>query len=305
MTRFLVTGASGLLGINLCLQLSAENEVIGVVHQQKLVKTPFTVVEADLSDAKIPLNWIEDLKPDVIIHCAAMANIDACEKDPEKAKQINTDLPEMLAFLSHKNGIQLIHISTDAVFDGAKGDYREEDRPNPLGVYAQTKLAGEQAVLAANADALIARVNFYGCSVTGSRSLSEFFIYNLLANQEMMGFTDVFFCPLLVNDLVDVLLKMVNLRLHGLYHTVSSECLNKYEFGRRIANLFNFNADLIKPVKVSESDLVAVRSPNLSMSTEKLANALGNPLPDQQAGLDRLKILYDQGYPQRIRLFSG
>ncbi len=304
MTRFLVTGASGLLGINLCLQIAAENEVIGVVHQQKLSNTPFTVVQADLSDPKTPLTWIENLKPDVIVHCAAMANIDACERDPLKAKQVNADLPEALAFLSHKNGIQMIHISTDAVFDGIKGDYHEDDQPNPLGVYAQTKLAGEQAVLAANADAAIARVNFYGYSVTGSRSLSEFFFNNLEAGKEMMGFTDVFFCPLFVIDLADVLLKIVKLRLKGIYHTVSSECLNKYEFGNRIANLFNFNPNLIKPVKVSESGLIAERSPNLTMSTEKLAKALGKPLPKQQVGLERLKKLYEEGYPKRVRSFA-
>lgn len=305
MTRFLVTGASGLLGINLCLQIAAENEVFGVVHQEKLSNPPFQTVQADLGDLKTPLTWIEDLKPDVIIHCAAMANIDACERDPRKAKQVNADLPEALAFLSHKHGIQMIHISTDAIFDGTKGDYQEGDQTNPLGVYAQTKLAGEQAVIAANTDAAIARVNFYGYSVSGTRSLNEFFFNNLAAGKAVMGFTDVFFCPLIVNDLVELLLKMVTLRLKGIYHTVSSECLSKYEFGVRIANQFNFNPDLINPIKVSDSGLLAARSPNLTMSTEKLANALGNPLPNQDAGLMRLKKLYSQGYPQRVQSLAG
>ncbi len=305
MTRYLVTGASGLLGINLCLNIASDNEVIGVFYQQKLSNPPFKVVQADFSDPRTPLTWIEDLKPDVIIHCAAMANLDACESDPLKAKQVNAELPEALAYLSHKNGIQMIHISTDAVFDGTKGDYHEDDQTNPLSIYAQTKLAGEHAVLAANADAAIARVNFYGCSVSGMRSLSEFFFNNLQAGKQVNGFTDVFFCPLLVNDLVDALLKMVNLRLNGVYHVVSRECLSKYEFGQRIANLFNFKVNLINPISVSNSGLLAARSPDLTMSTEKLAKALGYPLPDQQTGFERLKKIYIEGYPQRVRSLAG
>ena len=86
-------------------------------------------------------------------------------------------------------------------------------------MYAKTKLAGENLVKDNNQDAIIARVNFYGYSVTGQRSLSEFFLNNLLNKKPMMGFTDVCFCPLLVNDLVDVLLEMVSVDLKGIFHT--------------------------------------------------------------------------------------
>ena len=204
-----------------------------------------------------------------------------------------------------KNSVlKLVHISTDAVFDGIHGNYSETDLPNPLGVYAKTKLTGEDLVKDNNLDAIIA-VNFYGCSVTGHRSLSEFFLNNLLRKKPMMGFTDVYFCPLLVNDLVDILLDMVTADLKGIFHTLSSESLTKYDFGSRIANRFNLDQNLIKPVSVMESELKATRSLNLNLQTQKLSSVLNRSLPDQQTGINRLFALYKDGFPETIKALKA
>jgi dTDP-4-dehydrorhamnose reductase len=128
-------------------------------------------------------------------------------------------------------------------------------------LYARTKLKGEQVVLAANPQALVARVNFFGWSLSGSRSLSEWFFNNLSAGNSIMGFTDVYFCPLLANDLAKILLKMLDIGAQGLFHVVSSECSSKYDFGVRLARLFDFDETLIRPALVSEAGLAAVRSP--------------------------------------------
>ena len=101
----------------------------------------------------------------------------------------------------------------------------------------------------------------------------------------MFGFTDVFFCPLQVNVLSEILLRMAELRLSGLYHVVSREALSKYDFGCRIARLFGLDESLITPVSWKDGGLKAARSPNLTLRTEKLAAALGEPLPDQAPGL--------------------
>ena len=244
---------------------------------------------------------IDKTRPDIILHCAAMANVDQCEDQPQAAKQINAEVPEELAFRTKNSGIKLVHISTDAVFDGQKGRYVESDTPNPLGVYARTKLDGEKSVSSENHEAIIARVNFYGWSLHGQRSLSEFFINNLTKNRSVMGFTDVFFCPLLVNHLAEILMKMVVRGLSGIYHTVSSECISKYEFGIKVAEKFELDSSLIKATLVKNSGLQAVRSPNLTMITKKLAEALDEPLPDQNQSINRLFGLFQEGYPDLIR----
>lgn len=301
MNRCLVTGASGLLGLNLCLQIFPKYEVLGISNSISLSNPPFQVVKRNLRDLKEIKNLIDQFKPDVIFHCAAMANIDQCEINPELAFQINTELPGEIAYLSKVNGIKLIHISTDAVFDGQVGNYSEEDPPNPLGIYAKSKLEGENLVIANNPDALIARVNFYGFSITGKRSLSEFFLNNLIENKTMMGFTDVFFCPLIVNDLIDLLICMLKMDLSGVFHTLSSESVSKYQFGAMLAEKFSLDCNLIKPVSVKDSGLVATRSLNLNLQTQKLSDAIGKELPDQKSGIERLFKLYKEGYAVNIK----
>ena len=305
MTRCLVTGASGLLGLNLCLQFLPDFEVFGVSNTISLSNLPFQTIKKNLEEPEAIKNIIDQYKPDIIFHCAAMANIDQCEENPDLTFRINAELPGKIAYLSKRKGIKLVHISTDAVFDGQKGNYTEDDQPNPLGVYAKSKLEGENYVSENNPEALIARVNFYGYSITGKRSLSEFFLNNLLDNKSMLGFTDVFFCPLIVNDLVDLLHEMINADLCGIYHTLSCESLSKYDFGCMIAERFSLDAGLIKPVSVYESGLVATRSLNLTLQTQKLSSALDKKLPDQLSGINRLFKLYQENYAEKIKNFQA
>jgi dTDP-4-dehydrorhamnose reductase len=199
----------------------------------------------------------------------------------------------------------MIHISTDAVFDGMKEDfYIEDDAPNPLGVYAQTKLDGERNVLSANPDAAIARVNFFGWSLSGTRSLSEFFYNNLSTGQTASGFTDVWFCPMFVGDLAEILVRMLEKGLSGLYHTVGSEALVKYDFGVKIARQFGFDDGLVRPMSVEESALKAKRSHNLRLSIHKLSTDLGTVIPGVSTGIAKFYTQYKQGYPQKMRSYQ-
>jgi dTDP-4-dehydrorhamnose reductase len=299
--RILITGASGLLGLNLALEAASEHTVFGLVHQHNLRTQAFHVIRADLLEPGAIQSVLDETQPDWVIHCAALANVDACETNPQQAAQLNSEIPGKLAQYVARGGARLVHISTDAVFNGQRGQYSEEDEPNPLSVYARTKLAGELAVAQANPEAIIARVNLFGWSVTGQRSLGEFFFNNLQAGKSVMGFTDVFFCPLLANDLGQILMRMLEKRLSGLYHVVSRECISKYTFGVRLARRFGLDEDLIRPASVSQAGLKAARSPHLTLQTRKLARALGTPPPDLSTGLERFYALYQQGYPQHIK----
>jgi dTDP-4-dehydrorhamnose reductase len=104
----------------------------------------------------------------------------------------------------------------------------------------------------------------------------------------------------LVNDLAAILVRMLELKLSGLFHVVSSESLSKYDFGMRLAQRFGFDSNLINPISVSQAGLKATRSPNLTLQTDKLACALGQPLPNISTGLDKFYTLYQQGYPQLL-----
>ena len=301
MTRILVTGASGLLGLNLALKASRQHEVVGVVKLNRLMNVPFEQMSADLGSPDEVQRVLAFSRPDWIVHCAAMANLEDCEKTPTRAARINAWLPGYLAEQAGWLGARFLHISTDAVFDGETGNYQEIDTPNPLSIYARTKLEGEHAALTANPQALVARVNFYGWSLRGQRSLAEFFYNSLSAGQNVRGFTDIFFCPLVVNELADLLMEMLGQGLCGVYHTVSSESISKYAFGVAIANRFGLDASLITPTSWKEGGLTARRSPNLTLSTKKLATALGHPLPEIAPGIERFYLLHQAGYPQQIQ----
>ena len=305
--RILITGVSGLLGINLALEMAKEHEVFGVANHLHLREAVFptgrtlSILQADLTVPGTLEGILETAQPDWIIHCAALANLDACEADPTLAHRLNAEVPGELAALAAKTGSRLIHISTDAVFDGKRGDYAEDDTPNPLSVYARSKLEGERRVLEFNPASVVTRVNLHGWSISGKRSLAEFFFYNLQAGKLVLGFTDVYFCPILANDLADILLQIFEKGLSGLYHAVSSEHLTKYDFGLRIARKFGLKETLIQPSSVEEGGLKAVRSPRLTLKTDKLSKDLGVALPGISPGIERLYALYQQGYPQMLQ----
>ena len=299
--RILITGASGLLGLNLALETSRRHVVFGTIHQHNLKTEAFTVIQIDLLAPGAVERLLDETQPDWIIHCAALANLDACEANPLLAKQLNTDLPRTLASHVARGGARLIHVSTDSVFDGLQGDYTEQDIPIPVGVYSRTKLDGERAVAEADPNAIIARVVIFGWSLVGNRSLAEFFFYNLSQGKQVMGFTDVIFSPLLANDLAEIFTAMLEVKLSGIYHVVSPESLSKYDFGQRIAQQFQLDGSLIKPALVHQSGLIASRSPNLSLRPDKLVQTFGKTLPTVSTGLEKFYTLYQQGYPQLLK----
>ncbi len=302
--KLLLTGVSGLLGINFAQEMMDGHEIIGV-DRGKLAHAPFKILNADLSNPDAIDSILDSAQPEWLVNCAALADLEACEDNPSLAKRLNIDLPRHLARTCKARNIPFVHISTDAVFDGEKdGFYTEEDKPNPLGIYSKTKLEGEWATLTENPNAIVARVNFYGWSLSGRRSLAEFFFHNLTNNKSMSGFTDVIFCPMLVNDTARILVKMIQRGLHGLYHLVGPQAMSKYQFGVEIARKFSLHENEISPKSILSSSLTARRSHNLWLSTHKVSTALGEDLPDFSTGLDEFHKQFQQGYPQKIRSYQ-
>lgn len=302
--KLLLTGVSGLLGINFAQEMMNEHEVIGV-DRGKLVNAPFKVLKYDLLEKDSVESILDAAQADWVVNCAALADLDVCEEEPDLAKQLNTDLPRRFARACKIRNIPFAHISTDAVFDGQKdGYYSEEDPPSPVGVYSKTKLDGEWATLTENPKAIVARVNFYGWSLNGRRSLAEFFFNNLSNNKSMSGFTDVIFCPMLVNDTARTLVEMLKRELKGLYHLVGPQAMSKYQFGVELARRFHMRESDITPKSVNFSGLIAKRSNNLWLSTRKLSTDLGEDLPDFSTGLEEFYAQHEQGYPQKIRSYQ-
>ena len=264
----MVTGATGLLGANACLDLAPEVHVVGVARRIP-TGTPVEFVSADLGNAAGRENLVGSIRPNVVLHCAANASHESCEEDPAAAEELNVAASRDLAEQAAAIGAKFVYISTDAVFDGERGNYREEDPPSPTSVYGRTKLSGEAAVLEACPGALVARVNFYGWSPSGQRSLAEYFVNRLSAGELAPGFSDVRVSTMYVGSLIDRIRRLVAVDAEGVYHVVNDESTTKLDFGRRIAAAMGIDADHVPPSR--SSDVLSVRrGSDLSLNTEKL-----------------------------------
>jgi dTDP-4-dehydrorhamnose reductase len=303
VTRILITGASGLLGINLALEASKRYEVLGATHDTHLDDPGFETIEADLLTPNVVDDVLDKTQPDWIINCAALANLDDCERQPDLAQRLNAELPGRLASEAAKRGLRFLQISTDAVFDGIKGNYDEEDSPAPLSVYGRTKRLAELAVKAAHPHVLVVRPNFFGWSVDGNRSLAEFFFNNLSAGKSVPGYTDRFFSPLVASDLAQFLLSLLEKDLRGIYHAGSADHMSKYQFGVAIANKFGLDATLINPT--STADTAAPRALNLSLRTARLSKALGRSTPTIAQGIEKMFEQFQLGYPTTLRSMTA
>jgi dTDP-4-dehydrorhamnose reductase len=293
----LVTGAGGLLGANLVADLVRRSLNVTGTSARWLPRIDGAgLVFCDLTSAGAAAALVEDCCPTSIIHCAALTNVDACEADSESAWRVNVEMPKQLAVLAAERGAQFVHISTDSVFDGKRGSYAEEDAVGPVNTYAWSKLKGEIAVQEAFPEALILRTNIYGWNMQRKASLAEWILNRLGAGVEVPGFDDVIFCPILVNDLVDLILEMLDRKLTGLFHAVGSEACSKYEFALRVAKLFGADYSLVRRASVDTAALGAPRPKNVTLKVERLACALGRRIPTVDDGLNRFKNLRDDGF---------
>jgi dTDP-4-dehydrorhamnose reductase len=305
MAKILVTGASGLLGSNLTLEAAKQHQVIAVSHTHSLRLESAKTFATDLSIPENAVQVINEVVPDWVIHCAAETNIDRCELDPERAFRLNRDMARWVARATRAVGGNLIHISTDAVFNGLKSNYMEDHVPQPINVYGQSKLEGELAVSEEDPGAIIIRTNFFGWNAVEKKSLAEWFLAHLEEGRTCRGFTDVFVKLLLVNDLAGIILRILESTCEGIYHIVGKDCVSKYDFGVHLARIFQLDEGLIQPIEVEYLGLSAPRARNLCLDTSKIKNSLGLEMPSVEDGLQRFFKLRQMDYPEKLRSIIG
>jgi dTDP-4-dehydrorhamnose reductase len=285
MPTWLVTGANGFLGSNAGVFLEGKVETVGQVRTGSASPT-FTISAAvDLANAEAVTQLVDSVKPSVIFHSAAMSSHEACERDPAGAIAVNAEATATLANAAASCGALMIYISTDAVFDGTRGSYTETDVTNPFSVYGESKLAGEDEVRAATDHHLILRTNFFGWSPSGTRSILEFFVNGFRNHTKMKGYTDFTVTSLYAPHLLSVTTALVHRGSVGTFHVASSDALSKYDFGRTVAEAFSLDSALLEPSASSIAGHLTSRSRDLSLSTAKLASALGQQLPSQAEGI--------------------
>lgn len=288
------------MGINVAYLAKNNFNVAGCYKESSISMEGVKAIKLDLRDALNMEAVIREVQPDLILHTAALANVDHCEADPVVARELNVTIAKNLAEFSNSVGCKFVHISTDQLFDGQDPWRTEIDHASPLNVYGVTKLAAEGAVMNACPNALVVRTNFFGWGNSKRKSFSDWILNGLESGQKLNMFTDVFYTPILINDLADVIFELVDLGATGIYNVCGSDRLSKHEFGLRLAEVFGYSTENINESKVADVSLLAKRPSDMSLNCEKAESLLGLKMPSVSAGLDRLKDLRELGWPQAM-----
>ncbi|MGA9119184.1 MAG: dTDP-4-dehydrorhamnose reductase [Bacteroidota bacterium] len=294
MKRFMIIGSNGLLGqkvAELCIRGSNHQLMLCSVEPTSLITlpdVPYTMV--DMTVKKEVKDVIASFEPNVIINCAAMTNVDACERERELAWKVNVVGVENIIEGAKRNRASIVHISSDYVFDGKNGPYEENDRPEPISYYGKTKLAGENALRTSGLDYFIARTMvLYGYSPGVKLNFALWLIQSLDAGTRVKVVDDQLGNPTLVDDLAYGLLRGVEIGKSGIFNIAGREIVSRYEFAVRLAKKFSLDAELISPVKTADLNQPAPRPLKSGLITLKAESELGITCSNVEEGLTILK----------------
>ncbi|MDR3390198.1 MAG: dTDP-4-dehydrorhamnose reductase [Sulfuriferula sp.] len=280
--KILLTGVNGQVGWELRRTLATLGEVIAPTRAQ-----------LDLTDATALRNFLHEIGPDLIVNPAAYTAVDKAESEPELAHAINTIAPAVMAEAAAKLGAAMVHYSTDYVFDGSKsGPYLESDNTNPLSVYGKTKLAGEQAIVAADIPHLILRTSWvYGLRggnflLTMQRLFKERDTLNVVNDQ----FGAPTWSRMIAEASAQIIAQHPFRNDSGIYHLTNAGNISWYNFAQAILARTTLPADkqvTINAIPAAQYPTAATRPVNSVLSGDKVRHTFGICMPDWEATLDR------------------
>ncbi|MBL7924779.1 MAG: SDR family oxidoreductase [Bacteroidia bacterium] len=295
--KILVTGSNGLLGQKLVYALSDRSEIqlVACARGENRIrrKTGYTYISADLSDESRVREILQKHQPDCIIHTAAMTNVDACELDPESCKKHNVDSVRYLLDACKNPATHFIYLSTDFVFDGTAGPYRETDPINPLSVYARSKAEAETMIMHSGLPwAILRTMIIYGVVDDAQRSNIVLWTKSSLEEgKDIRVISDQFRGPTLAEDLADACIQAALHRRTGLYHVSGREVLSILEIACRVADFFHLDKKHIHPVSTAELNQPALRPLKTGFIIDKAEKELNYHPRSLEEGLE---ILSDQ-----------
>ncbi|MDC1067698.1 SDR family oxidoreductase [Candidatus Kapabacteria bacterium] len=241
------------------------------------------------------VKWLKDFvinhKPDIIINCAAMTNVDACEDEKEKAMNLNASLPETLSIAAKKINSHLITFSTDYIFNGKKGPYSELDTPDPINYYGKSKLAGENLAKGNTQKLTIIRTNVvYGKSSYGKNDFIKW-VSDKLDNKEKINVITGQWCnPTFTDDIAWAVSRIIETKSYGIINLSGKDWLNRYEIALIVAEVFDYDKNLISPLDPSKLSQKAFRPEKGGLIITSAEGLLGIKLSRLKEGLTTLKF---------------
>lgn len=299
--KVLITGGTGLLGVNWALTRRGVDEVILGEHLNSIDIKGVECIRLDISSAEKLLNQLKIISPDVVINAVAITDVDSCETNPLIANQVNALFARNVADVASLLNLPLVHISTDMLFNGGEYFKTESASLSPVNAYARSKEFAESLVLKAHPESIIVRTNFFGWGPPHRISFSDFILKNLRERNRLRLFEDVFFSPILISRLVELCHALLDIKFKGIINLVGDERISKYEFGLKVANQFKCDSTLIDPVSVLDARLIARRPNDMSLSNSMASNLLGLKIGNIDSFLAELEMQEIQGLMRELR----
>lgn len=291
MKSLLVIGGKGLLGQYVTARARGHHSVIATCRPPTPPLQRVAAEPLDVTDPVAINALVERIRPWGIILAAAPTAVDYCEDHPAEARAVNAQAPAAVAQAARTVGARLIHISTDYVFDGQHGSYTEDDSPAPLGVYGKTKLEGERGLLAQHPGACVVRMSaLYGWNRLSARTnFATWILGELQAGREVPLWTDQVITPTYAGDAAPLLLTLLDRGAQGLFHLASADRLNRFEFGRTLAEVFDLPVAKVKASSMADARLRAARPPDSCLSVGRLRKELGVAMPTARESLRAMR----------------
>lgn len=282
MKKLLVTGASGFLGWHLSNFASENYDVYGTYYQNSVESDQFKLIKVDITDFKPLRQLFTQIKPDGIIHTAALSKPNFCQTHPSESYTVNVEASVNIARLCAELEIPLAFTSTDLVFDGLNPPYNEKSPVSPICIYGKHKTIAESKMLEIYPQTAICRMPLmFGQATPRANSFLQGFLGILQQGKQLSLFTDEYRNPVSANSACEGLLLSLA-KVSGRIHLGGRERISRYEFGLLMAEIFGFSRELITASKQKDVAMPAPRSPDVSMNSS-LAYSLGyNPAPIKQ-----------------------
>jgi dTDP-4-dehydrorhamnose reductase len=285
--KLLITGATGFLGWNLCQVSAAHWQVFGTYHHHASAPTGVTLIPIDLRQFAILQDLLRTVHPDAVIHLAALSSPNLCQQHPQDSYQLNVRLAGNLAGLCADAKIPLLFTSTDQVFDGRRGFYRETDPVCPINRYGEHKALAEAEIRTRHPSAIVCRMPLMFGVAPSSNNFLQSFLRTLRSGQELNLFTDEIRTPVSGQTAARGLLLALD-KAPDLLHLGGRERISRYEFGRLMGEVFDLPQARLIPCRQQDVPMPAPRPADVSLDSAK-AIGLGYDPPSLRNELISLK----------------
>lgn len=302
MNKIVILGSSGLLGLNICLLLKNKFKIYPVINKKKIKINKIKTYHLNISSQNEIKKFLKKIKPQFLINCVALSDVEKCEQNTKLTYKINSTLASNTARICNELSIHYTFISSDHLYSGKKKFYKENDNVYPLNNYAKSKILAEKNIMKNSNNYLIIRTNFFGFGPSFRQSFLDKIFKNFKNKEPITLFSDVFYSPIYLKQLIKIIEILLKKNIKGVFNIVGNNRLTKYQFGNKIADKFNFEKKLLQKLYLKETVQKVLRPKDMSLSNKKIKKIISdNSFFDLRNGMIQLYKDYNSNYYKEIK----